>query len=152
MSEKEIDELINQQFLCRIAFIGKDGPYIAPFQYVVMDGSLYFHFTDYGRKIVLLKESNKVCVEIEKYSANLDEYSFVILKGYLEYVVDKEEKKRAVEKMAAVGKANLSARFLYAHGFESEDGWSVFDSEQEFLIIKLGRIDYKKGLKSPSKK
>lgn len=152
MSEKQIEELINQQFLCRIAFIGKDGPYIAPFQYVVMDGSLYFHFTDYGSKIVFLKESNKVCVEIEKYAPNLDEYSFVILKGYLEYVVDREEKKRAIEKMAEFSKAKLSTRFLYAHGFESQDGWSVFGDESEFLIIKLGKIDFKKGLKSPSKK
>jgi hypothetical protein len=152
MSEKEIDELINQQFLCRIAFISKDGPYIAPFQYVVMDGSLYFHFTDYGSKIGFLKESNKVCVEIEKYTPNLDEYSFVILKGYLENVVDRQEKKRAIKKMAEFGKANLSNRFLYAHGFDSQDGWSVFDDEQEFLIIKLGKVDYKKGLKSPSKK
>jgi hypothetical protein len=50
MSEEEIDELLSEQTLCRIAFGGKNAPYIAPFQYVLIDGQLYFHFTDYGKK------------------------------------------------------------------------------------------------------
>ena len=71
MSKAEIDQLLSEQFLCRIAFRGKRAPYIAPFQYVFIDGVLYFHFTDYGRKMGLLEEGNAVCVEIERYTPNL---------------------------------------------------------------------------------
>ena len=51
MSEDEIQQLLEEQVLCRIAFQDKKHPYIAPFQYVYVNGSLYFHLTNYGKKI-----------------------------------------------------------------------------------------------------
>jgi nitroimidazol reductase NimA-like FMN-containing flavoprotein (pyridoxamine 5'-phosphate oxidase superfamily) len=50
MSKAEIDALIKEHFLCRIAFGGKLAPYIAVFQYVFTNRHMYFHFTDYGKK------------------------------------------------------------------------------------------------------
>ena len=47
MEKFEIEKLLQEQMLCRIAFKGDKYPYIAPFQYVLMGGSLYFHFTDW---------------------------------------------------------------------------------------------------------
>ena len=149
MNKNEIDKAISQQFLCRIAFSGKDGPYIAPFQYVFMDNHLYFHFTDYGNKIEFLKEGKQVCVEIENYKPDFSEYSFVILKGTLKIVQDREERKIAIEKISEIGKAKLSPHFLYAHGFDSKDGWSTLNAEKEILIVKLDKITSQKGLKSP---
>jgi nitroimidazol reductase NimA-like FMN-containing flavoprotein (pyridoxamine 5'-phosphate oxidase superfamily) len=64
MKRSEIERLIKEQFLCRIAFRGEEYPYIAPFQYVLLDGILYFHFTSYGRKMQLMKEDKQVCVEV----------------------------------------------------------------------------------------
>ena len=55
MTKQEIWKLIRRQRLCRIAFKGKDYPYLAPFQYVVLNGILYFHFTDYGTKMKLIE-------------------------------------------------------------------------------------------------
>jgi len=81
MEKHEIDQLIHEQMLCRIAFKGADYPYMAPFQYVLMSGSLYFHFTDYGRKMKLIERDNRVCVEIEKFRQDMSEYNFVVLKG-----------------------------------------------------------------------
>jgi hypothetical protein len=68
--------------LCRIAFKGNKYPYMAPFQYVFMDGSIYFHFTDYGRKMRLLEKDKRVCVEIEKYKPDLSEYKFIVLRAF----------------------------------------------------------------------
>lgn len=149
MSRKEIDELIGEQFLCRIAFKGKDSIYIAPFQYVFLDRRLYFHFTDYGNKMVLFKEGFPVCVEIEKYAPDLREYAFVILTGTLKLVAEREERKRAIQKMAEFGSANLSTNFLCAHGFESRSDWSAFNAEQPILILRLEKVTSIKGLKSP---
>jgi len=83
MEKQEIEELISEQLLCRIAFKGGKYPYMAPFQYVYMNGTLYFHFTDYGKKMGLLDRDNRVCVEIEKYLPDMSEYSFVVLRGKL---------------------------------------------------------------------
>lgn len=61
MNKKEIEEAIQKQYICRIAFNGNDGPQIAPFQYVFLDKQLYFHFTNYGDKIGFLNEAKQVC-------------------------------------------------------------------------------------------
>jgi nitroimidazol reductase NimA-like FMN-containing flavoprotein (pyridoxamine 5'-phosphate oxidase superfamily) len=149
MSRKEVDDLISGQFLCRIAFRGKDRIHIAPFQYVFMNRRLYFHFTDYGNKMFLFKEGFPVCVEIEKYSPNFSEYAFVVLTGTLTVVEEKEERKKAIQKMAEIGSAKLSPNFLYAHGFESQNGWAAFNAEQPILVLRLEKVTSIKGLKSP---
>ena len=149
MNEKEIEKLISEQFLCRIAFRGVDSPYIAPFQYVVVDGSLYFHFTDYGKKMSFFKQKTPVCVEIERYTSNLSEYEFVVLSGNLELVENQEERRRVIVKMAELGKQQLSPKFLVAHGFPQGSDWSDFSIDQPILIIKLDDVKEKTGLKSP---
>jgi nitroimidazol reductase NimA-like FMN-containing flavoprotein (pyridoxamine 5'-phosphate oxidase superfamily) len=149
MNEKEIERLISGQFLCRIAFRDEAQPYIAPFQYVVVDGTLYFHFTDYGKKMSLFKQKTPVCVEIERYTPNLSEYEFVVLSGNLELVEDRDERKRAINKLAEVGKKHLSPNFLVAHGFAQGSDWGEFTVDQPILMIKLDNVKEKIGLKSP---
>jgi uncharacterized protein len=149
MSIKEINSLIRNQFLCRIAFRGKDSVYIAPFQYAFLNKHLYFHFTNYGNKMILFKEGFPACVEIEKYSPDLSEYSFVTLTGTLKQVVKEEERREAIQKMAEIGKTKLSPNFLCAHGFESQIGWSAFNADQPILIVRLEKVTSVKGLKSP---
>ena len=126
MKENEIEELIRAQFLCRIAFKGDLQPYIAPFQYAYVNGILYFHFTDYGKKMNFFKQETPVCVEIERYTSNLSEYGFVVLTGKLRLVENREERKLAIEKMAEVGKQKISKNFLLAHGFSMGSDWERF--------------------------
>jgi len=149
MSNEEIDALVREQFLCRIAFRGRESPYIAPFQYVVVDGQIYFHFTDYGRKMSLVGEGNPVCVEIEGYAPDLSDYGFVILIGNLKQVTDLDERKKAIETMARSGMERLSRKFLAAHGFKEDAEWSDFTPDKPMVILKLGDIAWRMGLKSP---
>lgn len=149
MTEREIEKLVNEQFLCRIAFRGEEQPYIAPFQYVVINNVLYFHFTDYGKKMRFFKQGNQVCVEIEQYTPNLSEYKFVVLFGMLRVVDDEDERKEVITKMAEVGKHKLSPNFLVAHGFSQGSDWDAFTPDKPILIIKLDNVTKKTGLKSP---
>jgi len=149
MEKREIEKLIREQMLCRIAFKGDKYPYMAPFQYVYMDGSLYFHFTDYGKKMRLLEKDNRVCVEIEKYRADLSEYSFVVLRGALKIVTDPQERAKVIKRLAEEGEQKLSTNFLAAHGFKKEEGWSSFTPEKPLVIVKLEDIAEEIGLKSP---
>ena len=100
MNEREIKDLINKQNLCRIAFKGTEYPYMAPFQYTYFNDTLYFHFTDYGRKMKLLEKDNRVCVEIESYAPDLSQYNFVVLRGRLKVVEDAEERAKAIGNLA----------------------------------------------------
>ncbi len=149
MEKPEIEKLLQEQLLCRIAFKGKEYPYMAPFQYVFMNGSLYFHFTEYGKKMKLLERDKRVCVEIEKYKPDLSEYSFVVLRGKLKVVTDKEERNKAIRRIAEEGKRKLSKNFLAAHGLKKDEDWSSFTPEKTMIIVKLEDIAQEIGLKSP---
>lgn len=149
MEKLEIEKLLREQMLCRIAFKGNEYPYMAPFQYVVMNGSLYFHFTDYGKKMRLLEKDKRVCVEIEKYRPDLSEYNFVVLRGMLEVVKDPQERAKVIRKMAEDGEQKLSINFLAAHGFKKDEGWSSFTPEKPVIIVRLKETTEKMGLKSP---
>lgn len=150
MDKAEIDALIGEQILCRIAFGGKNAPYIAPFQYVFVNRHLYFHFTDYGRKMGLLDEGQPVCVEIEKYTQDLSAYSFVVLVGKLRIVNDAKERATAIEKMVEAAKQKLlSNNFLPAHGIPKEDGWVSLAADKPLVIVRLEQVTEITGLKSP---
>lgn len=149
MTKQEIEKLIQEQMVCRIAFKGDYYPYMAPFQYVFVNGSIYFHFADYGRKMRLLEKDKRVCVEIEKYKPDLSEYKFVLLRGFLKVVTDSHERVKVVKRMAEVGKQRLSPNFLAAHGFKREEGWSSFSEEKPLIMVKLENVAQEIGLKSP---
>ncbi len=149
MTDAETARLVDEQMLCRIAFRGDDYPYLAPFRYVVMDDTLYFHFTDYGKKMRLLETDSRTCVQIESYEPDLSEYSFVSYRGRLERVTDAGEREKAIRLFAKTGEKRLSTKFLAAHGIEPGEGWREFTSDKELVIVKLADVVERVGLKNP---
>jgi nitroimidazol reductase NimA-like FMN-containing flavoprotein (pyridoxamine 5'-phosphate oxidase superfamily) len=148
MSHEEVQQLLGDQFICRIAFNGGEYPYLAPFRYIMIDGVLYFHFTDYGKKMDLLEQNNRVCVQIESYLPDLSDYNFVSLRGRLVKVTDPMEYKQAVGVFSETGSNAISTNFLAAHGFNPADGWKALTGE-DLVIMKLVDIVERVGLKSP---
>jgi len=148
MRRADMEEVLRDQMICRIAFKGDDHPYMAPFQYVFMDGTMYFHFTDYGKKMKLIERDSRVAVEVERYKPDLSEYCFVVLRGSLEVVQDPEERSRAIRRMSEEGEAGLSEKFLVAHGFRPEDGWSALSPEKPLKVVKLIDVAERIGLTS----
>jgi nitroimidazol reductase NimA-like FMN-containing flavoprotein (pyridoxamine 5'-phosphate oxidase superfamily) len=144
----QIEEVVKNQEICRIAFNSESYPYVAPFQYVVMEGILYFHLTEYGRKMRLLEKDNRVCVEIERYAPDFSEYSFVGMMGRLELVEDPTEKDRAIQKLSQDGARKLSVNFLAAHGLKREEGWSSLPNKKPLHVARL-EADEVIGLTSP---
>ncbi|HME51908.1 MAG TPA: pyridoxamine 5'-phosphate oxidase family protein [Candidatus Lokiarchaeia archaeon] len=150
MTPKEIKELVSTMYLSRIAFKGDKFPYIAPFQYVYMNGTLYFHFAAYGRKMEYLADDPDVCVEIENYNSDMSQYQFVTFCGTLEIVHEPIEKEEVVRALAdAANQALFSKKFLAAHGFNSDMEWNSFQGNQAFEVIKLVNITKITGLRSP---
>ena len=149
MTDDEVASLVNEQMLCRIAFKGDDYPYLAPFRYVVMNDVLYFHFTDYGKKMRLLDTDSKACVQIESYMPDLSEYNFVSYRGRLERVMDAGEREKAIGLFAETGEKRLSTKVLAAHGIEPDEGWGEFTPNKDLVIVKLVDVVERVGLKSP---
>ena len=148
MTKQEIEELIDQQILCRIAFKGREYPYMAPFQYVTMNGVLFFHFTSYGKKMKMLKANNRACVEIESYSPDLSEFKFVVLTGELQLVTDEAERSQAIKLLVKEGEKRLSRNFLVAHGLSRSEDWPSLGKGKSLVIVKLAEIVERIGLKS----
>jgi hypothetical protein len=148
MKTDEIEKLIQEQIVCRIAFRGIDYPAISLFQYTRLNGSLFFHFTEYGKKYESLEKGSFVCVEIEDFTEDLGMFRFVLLKGSLQEVVDQNKKAEVIRMMALEGERRLSIKFLAAHGFGKDSNWSSFKEKKSMTIVEFLTLEAM-GLKSP---
>ncbi len=138
MEKKDYDKLIEEGYVCRIAFQGEKYPYIAPFLYVFDGKFLYFISTKYGKKIEYFRKSPYVAVEIEKYTKDLSSYTFVSLQGYLEEVTDSIEKKIVREEFVRLIKERkLSSKILAALGHSPQDPPEAIALEERSLVWKL---------------
>ena len=134
--------------LYRIAFKGGNYSYIAPFQQVYMNHTLYFHFTDDGRKMKLIQWDNRVCVEIQKLGQDLSAHIFVSLREKLEVVEDPKERSTAIQRITEDENQKISRTLLTAHSLNPENGESTFTPDKPFIIVKLKPIE-EKGIKIP---
>ncbi len=138
MEKKDYDKLIEEGYVCRIAFQGEKYPYIAPFLYVFDGKFLYFLSTKYGKKMEYFRKSPYVAVEIEKFSRDLSSYNFVSLRGYLEEVDDSIEKKIIREEfIGLIKKKKLSSKILAALGHSPLDPPDAIALEERSLVWKL---------------
>ena len=139
MDEEEIKDALQKESLCRIAFIEDQYPYISPFQYIYINGEIYFHFTDYGKKKRILKKNKNVCVSIENFAKDLSNYFFISMQGQLNLIVDEKDKNEIMKSMIEQAKQKFSEEFLSAHGFSKKRGWGAVELSNQ-LIYKFDRI------------
>jgi nitroimidazol reductase NimA-like FMN-containing flavoprotein (pyridoxamine 5'-phosphate oxidase superfamily) len=102
---EEIEQIIEQNCICRVAMVNGTHPYLVPLNYGYHERTFYFHTGSIGMKIDILKRNPEVCIEIEqniqlqvgatacKYSVN---YQTVIVLGTAEFIEDSNEKINAL--------------------------------------------------------
>ncbi len=148
MNKEEYDNLIQEEYICRIAFLG-EYPYIAPFLYVFDEEFLYFLSTKYGKKIELFRENPDVAVEIEKYNDNLTEYKFVTLQGSIQEVQNHKENLKIRELFVnMIREKNLSTKILAALGHSPEETLQSILSEEKSYLWKLVNVAKITGIKN----
>jgi nitroimidazol reductase NimA-like FMN-containing flavoprotein (pyridoxamine 5'-phosphate oxidase superfamily) len=149
MKKAEYDEIINDQYICRIAFKGEKHPYIAPFLYVFDGKYMYFLSTKYGKKVKYFYQDPYVSVEVESYSPDLSNFSFVSLFGRLMEVEDAEVK-QSVRKMflQLIKTKRLSANVLSALGHSPKDPFESILEEGRNSVWKLVGVKEILGLKN----
>jgi len=101
----EIERIIQEALVCRVALSDGDSPYVFPVCFGFKDGTIYFHSAQEGKKIEILRKNSKVCFEMdidielvegEKGCEWGIRYSSVIGFGTASFVEDIEEKKKAL--------------------------------------------------------
>jgi nitroimidazol reductase NimA-like FMN-containing flavoprotein (pyridoxamine 5'-phosphate oxidase superfamily) len=151
MGKTEYDRLVKEEYICRIAFKGEEHPYIAPFLYVFDGRFMYFLSTNYGRKMQSFRDNPCVTVEIESYSPDLSEFSFVALPGRLVEVEDAGEKNQIRESFVNLIKSKgLSSNVLSALGHSPQEPVEVLLAGERTLVWKLAGVKVHEilGLKS----
>jgi len=153
MGKAEYDRLVKEQYVCRIAFKGKEHPYIAPFIYVFDGRFMYFLSTNYGKKMQYFRDNPFVTVEIEHYSPDLSVFRFVALPGRLVQVEDAGKKRLVREMFVHLIKSKaLSPNVLSALGHSPQEPVEVLLQGERSDVWKLVdvKVDEILGLKSQS--
>lgn len=63
--KKEIESIIRESKVCRIALIENNSPYIVPLCFGYENNCLYFHSARNGKKIDMIKKNDNVCFEFD---------------------------------------------------------------------------------------
>lgn len=151
MEKSEYDQLIKEQYVCRIAFKGKTHPYIAPFIYVFDGRYIYFLSTKYGRKVEHFKDNPSVAVEIERYSYDLSSFSFVSLFGQIVEVEDIENRQRVRRMFIEMIKSRrLSLNVMSALGYSPDEPLDAIAIEERNSVWKLVEVKEIVGLRGPN--
>ncbi len=102
--KKTIDEIIKKAKVCRIGLSDNNMPYVVPVNFGYENNCLYFHSSQKGKKIDILKKNNNVCFQVDvdvelvkaKKACKWDvKYRSVIGFGKAHFVEDLEEKRKA---------------------------------------------------------
>lgn len=103
---KEMEQLLAEAQVCRLAMVDKGRPYVVPLNFGYRDGVLYFHSALEGRKIDVLNANPEVCfvvdeqVKMNKAAAACDwgvSYRSVICTGKARMLETASEKKAGLD-------------------------------------------------------
>jgi nitroimidazol reductase NimA-like FMN-containing flavoprotein (pyridoxamine 5'-phosphate oxidase superfamily) len=107
----EIDTILRNAAICRVAFAVGEEPYIIPLShgYDAEAGALYFHTASEGRKIDCIAANPRVCFEVEGSVAMKEgdargctwslRYESVIGYGAIREIVDADEREKALRRI-----------------------------------------------------
>ena len=131
----EIEEILKNGRVCRLAMCKNNSPYIVPLNYGYDNGYLYFHCAEEGLKIEILKENPHVCFEIETdlHLKSNDEpctwsqyYKSIIGFGRAHFLKYREEK--------------LKALLILMNHYRAQD-WKIPDVKIDGVTIIEVKID-----------
>lgn len=95
MSNDEIDELLAKVGYCHFACAIDNQPYVVPLHYVYEKPDLYFYTTD-GKKTAILRENERVCLQVEEVT-DRENWKSVVVNGMAEEIGDMREREKIVE-------------------------------------------------------
>ncbi|WDF55758.1 pyridoxamine 5'-phosphate oxidase family protein [Mucilaginibacter sp. KACC 22063] len=95
LNDAQIERLLKEQVVGRIACQSKDELYLVPINYVYRNGCIYAHSGE-GKKIRMMRENPKVCFAVDDIKSVFN-WKSVIAQGTFEEIIDMEEKQQAMQ-------------------------------------------------------
>jgi nitroimidazol reductase NimA-like FMN-containing flavoprotein (pyridoxamine 5'-phosphate oxidase superfamily) len=101
----EIEAILREAQVCRIALVDNEGPYIVPMSFGYEDEAIYLHSAHEGRKIAMIRASPRCCFEVDQCDGIVKgknacswgmRYKSVIGFGRATILADPEEKKHGL--------------------------------------------------------
>ena len=146
VDEEVMVSIIEKAIICRVAMCWQDEPYVIPMNFGYRDNYIYLHSAGEGRKLDILRNNDKVCIEsglgdfflFVKEACNTNmKYKSVLAFGKAVILKDISEKKRALD--------------IIMHHYYYHDSLSVFHYPKNTLgkviIIKV-KVEKMTGKKS----
>jgi len=107
-SRREMELLLERLPVGRLAVTTDEGPYVVAVNYLYLNGSIYFHSGQAGRKMEALRVDPRVCFLVDEVGPRVlleqgcgisQIYESVVCFGNAEFLEDPIEKRRILEKM-----------------------------------------------------
>ena len=106
IDEKVMISIIKKVIICRVAMCWQDEPYVIPMNFGYRDNCIYLHSAEEGRKLDILCNNDKVCIEFDvdvelvqsqEACKTSMKYKSVLIFGTAVILKDIVEKKKALD-------------------------------------------------------
>jgi len=107
-TSREMEILLEEAEIGRLAVATKDGPYVVPVNYLFFGGNIYFHSALSGRKVESIRTDARVCFLVDQVGPQViyeqkcgvsQIYKSVICFGKAEFVEDMIERRAMLERI-----------------------------------------------------
>lgn len=108
LSREEMEALLRQSKVGRLALSCQDNPYVIPLCFVYHLGALYFHCSPEGKKMDYLRSNSRACYQVDQVGEIISSekpckfnYCFrsVLAEGTISVVTQDEEKFTALQQL-----------------------------------------------------
>ena len=137
----EMEAILAEAPVCRVAMADEGEPYVVPLCFGYEDNAIYFHSAREGKKIAMLAQNPRCCVEVDICGGPLPDknpcswefrYKSVVCTGTARMLSDPEEKNRALTCMIR-------------HYGENDHQFTEKELERVYVIkISIGEMTGKK--------
>jgi len=107
-SEQQMKQVLEQAAVGRLALVTGTGPYVIPVNFLFLDGAIYIHCAQAGRKFEALKADGRACFEVDEAGPQVlsargcgisQLYRSVLCFGNARFVEDPAEKRGILSRM-----------------------------------------------------
>jgi nitroimidazol reductase NimA-like FMN-containing flavoprotein (pyridoxamine 5'-phosphate oxidase superfamily) len=136
VDQKVMVSIIEKAIICRVGMCWQDEPYVIPMNFGYRNHYIFLHSASEGRKLDILRNNNKVCIEFDVDVEMLRsqeacktsmKYKSILIFGRAAILKDVAEKKRALD--------------IIMHHYDNHNFPSLFHYSEEVMgkviIIKV---------------
>jgi len=136
VDQKVMVSIIEKAIICRVGMCWQDEPYVIPMNFGYRNHYIFLHSASEGRKLDILRNNNKVCIEFDVDVEMLQsqevcktsmKYKSILIFGTAVILKDIAEKKRALD--------------IIMHHYDNHNFPSLFHYSEEVMgkviIIKV---------------